>query len=265
MRPGILVLFASVAALGQTSQQTGRQIIEAALQALGGPAFQKMENRVESGRAYSFFREELSGLAVATIYVRYRPPSNPPVSDEILVDERESFGKDEKYGAVLFMADRGFEITFRGARPLAEERLARYKDTVLHDVFYILRGRWNEPGLIFESKGSQIMDNYPVDAVEITDAQNRTVTVFFLQSTHLPLRQRDYWRDPKTGDRNEEVTIYGKYRDIGGGVQWPLSVQRLRNGDRTFQLYAETAEVNQKLEDRLFELPAGIKILKTVK
>jgi hypothetical protein len=263
MRAAIVVL-AAVAAFGQSRQERARQVIDAAVQALGGPQFMAMENRVESGRAYSFFREELSGLSVATIYVRYRKPSNPPVAGEVLVDERESFGKDEKFGAVLFMGDKGFEITFRGARPLPQERLDRYKDTVLHEIFYILRERMQEPGLIFESKGTQVMDNYPVDAVDITDADNRTVTVYFHQSTHLPVRQVYYWRNPKTGDRNEEVTIFGKYKDIGG-VQWPLDVQRLRNGDRLFQLYADSAQVNQKLDDKKFELPAGMKILKPLK
>lgn len=262
MRSAILLLLSITAAFSQTRQERGKRIIDDAVKALGGPQFLTLRNRVEAGRAYSFYREELSGLSVATIYVRYREPANPPKPGELLVDERESFGKEERYGAVLFMGDNGFEINFRGARPLAEDRLARYKDSTLHNIFYILRERLGEPGLILEAKGADVIDNYPVNTVDVTDADNRTVTVYLHQSTKLPVRQLYYWRDPKTGDRNEEVTLFGKYRDIGNGIQWPLDTQRLRNGDRVFQLFAETAQANQNLADTLFTLPAGIKLLK---
>ncbi len=189
MRPAILLLLTLGSAFAQSRQERGKQIIDEAVKALGGPQFLGMRNRLESGRAYSFYREELSGLSIATVYTRYREPANPPVPGEVLVDERESFGKEERYGAVLFTGDKGFEITFRGARPLAEERLARYKDSTLHNIFYILRERLAEPGMILESKGSDVVDNYPVDLVDITDADNRTVTVYIHQSTRLPVRQ----------------------------------------------------------------------------
>lgn len=265
MRSAILLLLPLAAALAQSPQERGKLVIDETIKALGGPEFLRMRNRVETGRAYSFYREELSGLSVATIYVRYREAASPPATGELLVDERESFGKQERYGAVLFTGGKGFEITFRGARPLAEERLTRYRDSTLHNVLYILRERLAEPGMILEAKGSEVMDNYPVDVVDITDPDNRTVTVYIHKSTRLPLRQRYYWRDPKTGDRNEEVTLFDKYRDIGSGIQWPYDTQRLRNGDRQFQLYADAVQANQELADKLFELPAGIKILRPVK
>ncbi len=266
MRLGLalLVLGAALgtAAFGQDRQQRGKQIIDDALAALGGPRYLAMQDRVESGRAYSFYREELSGLSIATIYTRYDNSGNTAASDAPLVRERQSFGKDEKYGAVLFTDGKGYEITYRGARPLPQQTLDRYQSTVLNNILYILRKRLNEPGMIFEFQGSDVIDNMPVHKVDITDSANRVVTVYFHQRTRLPVRQVYIRRDPKTGERFEEVTILGKYSDAGGGVLWPLDVQRFRNGDRIYQMYAEDVAVNQNLDDKLFTLPAGVKMLK---
>jgi hypothetical protein len=265
MRLALVSLLCAAAVFGQSRQERGKQIVDEALAALGGPNFLGMRNRVESGRAYSFYREELSGLSLAKIYVRYETPLGTPVPDQLRLRERQSFGKEEKSGAVLFTDGKGFQITYRGARPVPAETLERYRSSTLNNILYILRERLNEPGMVFEYQGSDIVDNMPVNKVDITDSENRTVTVFFHHLTKLPVRQVYTRRDPKTRERTEEVTIFGKYRDAGGGVLWPLDVQRFRNGDRIFQMYAEDVQVNTGLEDKLFELPAGVKMLKPVK
>jgi hypothetical protein len=259
MRFAIVLVLAGASAFGQSKQERGKQVIAAAVDALGGPHFRAMRNRVESGRAYSFYNERISGLSIATIYVEYVQPSAP---GELHLRERQSFGEKEKSGAVLLTGDTGYQITFRGARPLPRETLDRFKDTTFHNVLYILKERLEEPGLIFEYQGSETVDNMPADQVDITDADNRVVTVFFDHLTRLPLRQVYYHRDPATGDRNEEVTIFAKFRDVGGGVMWPFDVQRSRNGERTYQMYADSVEINQNLPGKLFVLPQGVPILK---
>ena len=245
--------------------ERGKQIIDEALAALGGPRFLAMEDRTETGRAYSFFREELSGLSRATIYTRYLTrPAGPPTG-QVYVRERQSFGKEEDRGAVLFTDGQGYQITFRGARPLPPEILERYRETTLHNIFYILRQRLGEPGLIFERRAAEFFENRPVEVVDIIDADNRTVTVYFEASSKLPVRQVFYRRDPKTRERIEEVAVYGKYRDVGGGVQWPYAIQRFRAGEKIFEMYADSVSINRGLADNLFLLPADMKILKPLR
>jgi hypothetical protein len=41
-------------------------------------------------------------------------------------------------------------------------------------------------------------------------------------------------------------------------------VQRERNGEKIFEMYAETVTMNQGLPDPIFELPANMKKLKRV-
>ena len=245
--------------LAETIQERGKRVVDDCVAALGGPKFFAMHDRVETGRAYSFYREQLIGLTIARIATRYYDKVEDP-GKTLAVVEREDFGKKFDYG-VLFAQDEAYEITFRGARPLAEDRFQRYKITTLYDVFYILRERLHEHGLIFESRGADVFDNMPVEIVDITDAQNRTVTVYFHKSTKLPVREVFVRRDPQTKDRIEEVTLYSKYRDVGG-VEWPFAVHRERNGEKIYEMFSDTVEINKSLPDSWFNLPSGMKKLK---
>jgi hypothetical protein len=256
------ILLASVAPTAfaaETAAQRGKRVVHEALQALGGDAFLHMQDRVESGRAYSFYRQELSGLSLAKIYTRYLTPSGKP--GELAVREREAFGKEGSAGAVLLTEEGGWEITFRGARPLDDQRYNNYKDSTLRNIFYILRQRLNEPGLTFYSQGSDFYENRPVEIVDITDAANNTVTVYFDQLNKLPVRQVFKRRNQQFKDFDTEVTIFAKYRDVGGGVMWPYDNRRDRNGEKIFEMFSDSVEINQNLTDELFTLPGSIKML----
>lgn len=240
------------------ASERGRKIVNDAVAALGGDAFLRMTDRVESGRAYSFYNERLSGLSRIRLYTRYT--TTPDSLQELGQRERQSFGKDEDY-AILFLENEGWDVTFRGARPLAPALLARYRESLLHNVFYILRQRLNEKGLEIESKGTEVVDNQPVEAVEFVDRENNAVTVYFHQSTKLPVRQKWTRRDPATRRQSVEVTLFSKYREVGGGIQWPFTTLRERDGEKTFEMFAESVAVNRGLPDNLFLLPASVKKL----
>jgi hypothetical protein len=256
-----LLLFACWAAGSamavETAQQRGKRVVDEALAALGGPAFLKMEDRLETGRAYSFYNGELNGLSVARIYTRYMAA---PVPGNLSQRERESFGKVEA-SAVLFSEEGAWEITYRGAKPLDDQRYANYKDSVQRNIFYILRQRLGEPGLSFYSLGSDRYENRPVEIVEITDAANLTVTVYFDGFSKLPVKQTFRRRNPEFKDFDTETSLFGKYRDVGGGAKWPFDIRRDRNGEKVFEMYADSVTINKNLTDDLFTLPANLKIL----
>jgi hypothetical protein len=256
-------LFLIVAAAGmlraETMLQRGKRVVDEALAALGGSQFLAMQNRVETGRAYSFYREKLQGFSIAKIYTRYGAAKD--TAHDLALREREMFGKKLDYG-YLYGESEAYDVTFRGARPLPSERFSRYKESTLRSIFYILRVRLHEPGLVFESRGADVLDNRPVEIVDISDADNRITTVYFDQTTKLPTRQMFTRLDPKTREKDEEVTLYSKYRDAGG-VQWPLAIERRRNGEKTFEIFSESVEINKDLKGDLFNLPTSTPILKS--
>jgi len=249
-----LVLACGASLIAQTAaEQRGRKIVEQTIQALGGQNFLTMEDRIESGRAYSFYNGQISGLSIAKIYTRYITVAPNKLGQDLGQREREAFGKDQD-SAVLFTEQGGWEITWRGAKELPKDRYDRYRDTTLRNIFYIFRQRLHEPGMTFESLGADVLDNQPVEIVDITDSDNRTVKMYVHQSTKLPVRQVYAHYNTEQKQRDEEVTLFSRYREEGG-IQWPHQIRRERNGEKIYEIFSESVTINKDLTDELFTLP----------
>ena len=80
-----------------------------------------------------------------------------------------------------------------------------------------------------------------------------------------PVRQVYRRRNPEFKDFDTEETVFAKYRDVGGGVMWPMSMKRERNGEKLFEIYSESVQINKNLTDDLFTLPEKTKILPKAK
>jgi hypothetical protein len=199
-------------------------------------------------------------LDVTTTYTEYLPEKP---AKGLGIREREILGKKQDY-SYLFLPDQAWDITFRGARPIEDEAWGRYVRTTENDVLYILKVRHNEPGLQYDYSGSEVYVSTHVEVVEITDAQDRTVRVYFDHNSFLPIRETFTWQDPQTREHNDEEIDYDKWRDAGDGVMWPFSIERQRNGYKTYQMFATTVQVNQPVPANTFELPPGAKLLKKV-
>ena len=255
----LLVCLAAGAGAQTTDEVRGKKVVADAIEALGGDTFLTMRDRIEEGRGYSFYNEQLSGLSRARIYTRYVTAPEPAKDGFLGVRERQGFGKKEEDWYVIFNENgEGYEVTFRGAKPVPPATLRRWRDGVMHNAFYILRMRLKEPGMIVESKGAQVVDNQPVEVVDFTDSDNRVTRVYFQTSTKLPVKQEYVRRD--AGERFEEVTLWSKYRDVGG-IRWPYVTRRERDGQKIFEIFDESVQLNKDLTDDLFAVPANVKII----
>ena len=265
------LLLSGVAGWGaraETIQQKGKRVVDEALAALGGQAYLNMQNRVETGRIYSSYNDKVSGMAVDALYTDYLPQPNPPVAGFLGVRVRDARGRKPEQielkkqdDVILYYEGTGYEVTFRGARPLSDTLIQQFKAATLHNVFYILRQRLGEPGLEFESRGADFFENRPVEIVDIIDANNDKVTVYFDQLTKLPTRQLYYRRDPIDNSKIEDVTIFSKYREVGGGVMWPFAIRRERNGEKVLEMYWDSVKINQDFKDSMFRLAQGLRLL----
>ncbi|MBI5083522.1 MAG: hypothetical protein HZB13_02855 [Acidobacteria bacterium] len=242
--------------------ERARRVVDEALQALGGDRYLAMQDRVEEGRSYSFYNEKLSGMSRAKFYIRYLTRPEPMQPNFFGLREHRSFGKKEDV-YVVYNEQGGYEITYRGAKALDAEVFKSYQESLFHNVLYTLRMRMGEPGLTMDSLGFDIHENQPCELVLITDSDNRSTKVWFHRSTKLPVKQQWERRDPKTRERIEEITIFDKYRDVGGGVMWPWVVRRERNGFRNFEMFADAVSINQGLTDELFTLSSGTKLIES--
>ena len=252
--------FSMGARAGQAADPDGdkaKAILELALKALGGDQYLNMHTRLATGRVYTFFRDQTSGSDLARIYTEYLPDAP---KEGVGIRERQYLGKKLDY-SYLFLEHQAWELTFRGARPVAPDILDKYERTTQNDILYFLKFRRNEPGLYYDYIGSEVYVSRHVEIIDITDSERRVIRVSFDHNSHLPIRETFSWLDPETKYRNDEVLEFDKYRDIGGGVSWPFNIERSRNGYKTFQMFASSVEANPNPPDHTFSLPAKSKIL----
>jgi hypothetical protein len=153
-----------------------------------------MEDRVVSGRAYSFYRSQISGLSVATIYTRGTPC--PLRANWACASARLSARSRTKAG-FCSPIEGGWDVSFRGASPLPDEVYTNLhgKHRARHPL-YPPPASGTSRAFPFYSEGRDTFENQPVDIVDITDATGFTVTVSFNQSTKLPVRQTYRRRNP---------------------------------------------------------------------
>lgn len=256
---GLVLPFAgSRPAEAQTKQDMGKQLLQQALEALGGDAFLQIRTLHQVGRAYAFYHENLRGLAVMNLYQQFEPMPPSHEAGWLPISRREVYTEEGDYYS-LYQNGKGWEVTYQGARPLPEDRQFRYRDSARRDIFYMLRYRLNEEGMYFYHKGLEIVDNTPTDAVEVFDAEGLGVTYNFRRSDHFPVQQSYQQRDPQTGIPEDVREIFSRYRATGGvTLPWNLRVER--DGEKVFEFFGRSAEINSKLPRDTFGL-GGIKIL----
>jgi hypothetical protein len=259
--PASLILLAAAhpAVPADSRQEQGKQLVLESIEALGGDAFLKMRNLTQSGRAYAFYRQDLSGLAVFTRYENYEPMQADAPRDWLPVSRRDVYTEKGDYYA-LYKNGQGWEITFRGARPLPKDRVEQYRDSMRRNYFYFLRYRLDEPDLYFYYKGTEIINNVPTNAVEIADGEGESVTVYLRMSDHLPVQQVYLRRDPKTRIPYEEKSIYSKYRETDG-VTLPWNIRQERDSEKIFEFFGNAAQINQPLNAALFDLGKDVPVL----
>jgi len=119
--------------------------------------------------------------------------------------------------------------------------------------------------MTFDAKGTDVYQNQPIARLEVADSAGRSVLVLLDANTHLPVRQSWVRRDPLSRLPIEEVSLFAKYRNIGGGIQWPYVVRRERNGDRIFEMFADQIQANPEVDQSLFTLPRDAPILPPAK
>lgn len=255
------LLFATAPAIvrAQTIQDKGRKLILDAIQALGGEKFMGMRDRVEVGRAYSYYRERLSGLSVARLETQYSD-----LATGLKQRERQQFGKDKDYSVVYTGDGKGWDITYRGAKQIEEDVVKNWEENLLRNPMYILRCRADEKGMIFERRGQEVFENQPVEIVDVTDADNREVALYIHASTKLLIRGYSKRQNQKDRGWDDQDTRYAKYR-LTNGVMWPWAITRSRNGERNFELYSNEVLINSGLPSSNFDINADTKIIPTKK
>jgi hypothetical protein len=225
--------------LPEQSAAKAKEMIQKAIEALGGQAYLSVRDITRTGRYAQFGHAgDLTG------YIKFYDYQKLP-------DKNRTEFSGKRNIIEVFNGDRGWELDRGGVVEASAESIEQFQEGLKKDVDYLFHYRLNEEGMIFRYAGSDIVDLKQVDWIEMVDRERRTVCIALERSTSLPIRTVYVVRDPATRQRTEEIEFFSNYHPVRG-VQTPFQVTRERNGIKVYQVFFDDCQYNTNLSDSLF-------------
>jgi hypothetical protein len=221
-----------------------KALVQQGIQALGGQAYLTIRDREQQGRGYSFHHGRPSGNGAV-----FWSFSEFPDKERIEITKERDI-------AELYIGNKGYEITYKGAHPIEEKELIDYLRRRRFALDTVLRTWVNDPGVIFLYEGNAIAAQHPAVRVTLINAKDESVTLFFDADTHLPVKKSFEWRDPVDRQKNLEEEIYENYRQVSG-IMAPYNVTRYFNGDMGSERFLNSVTINQGLDPAMFDPNSG--------
>lgn len=227
------------------ASRKARQVVDEAIQAMGGEKYLKNTETTGRGLSYSFNSNgELSDPGVPFwSYNRF------PGSERLELTKKRNV-------VYVFNGGKGWEITFKGVAPLARQQVEAANDSFAHSLDMILK-RWvGNPQTLMLDQGMALVDVTQVESVSFLAATGENAIVDFSILNHLPIRVRWRKQDAQTGGHYEVTVIYGNWIKQDG-IEVPYLVDRYQGNQRQSQVYY--TEINFK------PIPSGTFIPKPLK
>src|SRR5438445_3236715 len=140
----------------QANSQKAKQVIDQAIEALGGQAYLTITDSKLEGRGYSFHHGEPNSLG--TLFWRFR---KFPDKDRVELTKKRDIIQ-------IYTGDKGFEITYKGVRPLEQkEELEPYMRRRHYALDVVLRQWLNQPGVALFYEGQTVASQKQTDQVTI--------------------------------------------------------------------------------------------------
>ncbi len=228
----------------QQNARKAKEFIDQAIQALGGQTFLTIRDREQQGRGYAFHHGRPSGGG--NLFWSF---------SEFPDKERVEITK-ERDVAELYVGNKGWELTYKGAHPIEEKDLSDYLRRRRFSLDTVLRTWVTDPGVILLYDGSAIAAQHPAAQVTLINTKNESVTLYFDTDSHLPIKKSFEWRDPVDKQKNLEEEVYENYRQVTG-IMAPFNVTRYFNGDMSSQRFLNSVTINQGLDQAMFDPNSG--------
>ena len=223
----------------EESAAKAKQLLQEAIQALGGNAYLNERDVTCTGRVSQFGHSgELSG------YEKF-------IDYSLLPDKDRTENLPKRNLIDVSNDDHGWTLDRGGITDTPEDVIAQNRDNLKQDLDYVLRHRLAEQGMIFRYAGPDVVDLKEAEWVELTDSDGRAIRIALDKGTHLPIRKIVVSRDPNTRLRSEEIEYYTNYHPLQG-IETPFQITRERNGIKVYQVFFDECKYNTGLSESLF-------------
>jgi hypothetical protein len=256
MRRVLPILFAVVALMAPRAMQTqtgddpaeknakqARAALDAMVHALGGELWLNMQNQVREGHIAAFFQGN-PDPGTTEYYEFHQWPDH----------DRIEYTKHRDV-VQFYVARQGFEVTYRGKKPLDKDIVDDYLRRRDHSIETAMRVWLKDPKTILVYEGQRLAERHLAEQVTLISPDNEAITILMDAQTHLPLQRSFQWRDPEYHDKNTDTEEYDDYHTIQG-FPTPFTMTRLKNGDTVRQYYVTKVSFNQNLPSDFWDVDA---------
>jgi hypothetical protein len=229
----------TVVMMPEQSAAKAKQLLQQAIDALGGAAYLNVHDATCTGTFSNFGHSgDLNGF---TKFIDYEIPP-----------DKDRFENVPKHNIIqVYNGDKGWNLDRGGVSESGASEVAQQQEGGKTDLDNLLRHRIHEKGMIFRYAGPDTIDRLEVDWVELVDSENRTIRIAISRSTHLPVRKTVDLRDANTQMKTEEIEYYSNYHPLSG-IETPFQITRDRNGMKNYQVFFDKCEYNTNLTDSFF-------------
>jgi hypothetical protein len=245
LMPACLLAQTPGSAAASLNSQKARLAVQAAIRALGGPAWLHLRTLRTTGETAFFYQGQPSGAPTAITETAQLPG--------MWREDLAPGGKVVRiYSIPANEPPTAWEITYQGKKPLAAEELQSFVRWRQHSLGTILRQWFFDPATLVLDDGRSMDEREPVERVTFLTAANDSATLDLDAESHLPVRLSFRWRDPQFHDVNRDAVEYSNYHAVEG-IETAFTVTWSHNGQTVRQRYLRTVQYNRTLPKGIFD------------
>jgi len=226
-----------------------RAALDTMVQALGGDLWLNMNNMVRHGHIAAFFQGNPD--PGTTEYFEFH---QWPDHDRIEYTSHRDVVQ-------FYVARQGFEVTYRGKKPLDKDIVDDYLRRRDHSIETAVKIWMKDPNTILLYEGQHMVERHLGEQVTLISPQNESITILLDVQTHLPLARTFQWRDPEYHDKNTDAEEYDDYHIIQG-FPTPFTISRWKNDDMIRQYFVTKVVFNENLSGDFWDMDAEARRVK---
>jgi hypothetical protein len=219
------------------------------VKALGGSAWLNIQNQEREGHIAAFFQGN-PDPGTTQYYEFHQWPDH----DRIQFTTHRDVDQ-------YFIGRQGWEVTYRGKKPLEKDIVDDYMRRRDHSIETALKVWMKDPNTILIYEGQHLAERHLAEQVTLISPQNEAITILIDVQTHLPLRRSFQWRDPEYHDKNTDAEEYDDYHIIQG-FPTPFTISRWKNDDMIRQYFVTKVVFNENLSGDFWDMDAEARRVK---
>lgn len=231
----------------------GRKLLDQMIAALGGDKWLQRSTWIEFGQTAHFYKGQPDPYVVGLEeYHRAEPFAERVVSVSHFSVIPGMPGSNYRDAATVWTPDNGYEITYKGKKPLPKDDVAEFQRLRLHSLDVIVKQWLNEPGVVITYEGTDMVQRRLAQKVSVLNTANDAVEIELEESTHLPLSVTFRARNTTYKDFDTETIEYSDYHDIDG-IMTPMTLTRYKNGEMASQRFLKKVVYDVPVAPAMFD------------